>query len=477
MTLWSRLLQRSDDPRSALPGPRTPALIQLLEWVDRPYPMLSRCAARYGTPFKLDMTALPPALLPAPRRVDGVLRPAMGDFRLIMLDDPAHLRAIFTANPDTLYAGVGNRLLRPVVGRHSLLLLDGARHLRHRRMLLPPLHGDRMLAYGELVAAITRRLVAGWRVGETIAAQDTTQEISMQVIIEAVFGLRGESGRRFEEAVTRFTEATTGAMLFLSPLRRDLGRFSPGGRFLEARERTRALIMETIAARRRDPEAATREDILSLLLAVRDENGEPLGDDELHDELITLLIAGHETTASALAWALHFIGATAGVQERLQQGLVAAGGDLNAIAHDPYLDAVCKESLRLYPIVPIVVRVAQVPFELGGVTYLPGTAFAPCIYLTHRRPDLYPEPERFRPERFLERKLGPYEFLPFGGGVRRCIGMAFALYEMKIVLATICGELELEVPPGPAPRPVRRNVTLGPAGGAPIRVRRRRALR
>jgi cytochrome P450 len=298
------------------------------------------------------------------------------------------------------------------------------------------------------------------------------QEIALRVILRAVFGL--DEGERFEQLrqllgslLDALGSPLSSTLLFFPSLRKDWGRFSPWGRFLQIKGQVKQLLYDEIRQRREEGDFS-RTDILSLLLSARDEAGEAMTDDELHDELMTLLTAGHETTASALTWALYWIHYLPEVQQRLLQELetVDSQADLMEIARLPYLSAVCSETLRIYPIAPgTFIRVLQSPMEIAGYQFPAGTALMPSIYLIHQREDIYPEPKCFKPERFLERQYSPYEYFPFGGSNRRCIGAALAQLEMKLVLATIVSRYQLALTHTRPIKPVRRGLTLAPPAG------------
>ncbi len=432
------------------PGPSTLPLLQTRAWLREPFPFLDRCRAEHGHTFSLRLFGYAP---------------------MVMTGDPALVHAVFTGDPAVLLAGKGNDVLVPFLGEHSLLTMDGPRHARDRRLMTPPFHGQRMRAYGAAIQAATRKAVAGWGPGE-LPTHATLQAVSLEVILRAVFGIE-EEARLAESgaALAELLERTTPALLFLGFLRKDLGPWSPWGRYLRQRAEAERIVGGEVRRRRDTP----GEDILSLLLAARDEAGAALSAEELYGELVTLLIAGHETTANALAWALGWLGSERAVHDRLVAEIDGADADPEALAKLPYLGAFCNEVLRLHPVFPIVRRVLGAPWSLGPWELPEGVSVAPCIHLVHTREDLYPEPRRFRPERFLERTYGASEFIPFGGGARRCIGAAFALYEMKIALATILRTVRLGDMPAPVPE--RRNLAIAPAGGARIRILERRTAR
>jgi cytochrome P450 len=400
------------------------------------------------------------------------LRPAP-DRELVVTADPEAVKLVFTGDPNLLYAGEGNVTLAPLLGPGSVLLLDGEEHLRHRRLLLPPFHGERMRAYGAMMEEVAVRRVAEWPSGREFAALPSMQALTLEVIMRAVFGF-DDAGRRerIGGPLRRLLDAVASRprVLALVLTAGRNGPLSPWRRFAVLRERADELLYGEIAARRRDAheDGEGGDDIFSLLLAARDPDGRPLTDSELRDELMTLLLAGHETTATALAWTFERLIRSPHVLDRL----IAA----EAAGDESYLDAVIKESLRLRPVVPAVVRRLQAPMELGGWELPAGVNIAPSIYLIHRRPDLYPDPLEFRPERFLDDPPGTYEWIPFGGGVRRCLGASFATFEMKIVIRAVLASRRLHPRRGARPEGVtRRAITFAPTRGGRIRADRPRS--
>ena len=431
-------------------------MLQTFRYARDAYGYLAAMQRKYGDPFTI------PAL-------NGTL---------VITGDPRYVQQIFSADPDT-FSPFGAGAIEPVTGSNSLLLLSGIRHRRERKLLVPPFHGARMRAYGETIREAALAGMASWRTGQPFAMQDTTQWISLEVIVRAVFGV--QDAARIEAvraAIIELVAAAVPSLLFFTWLRRPWGGLGPYNRFARARSRLDALIFGEVAARRARPDVVG-EDILSLLFAARDEDGRGMSDQELRDELMTLLFAGHETTGVALAWACYWLHRDPAALERLRAEVDALGDapEPEAIAKLSYLDAVCNEVLRLHPIVPDVPRMLARPFELAGYSLAPPYGVAAATTLVHRREELYPEPDRFRPERFLERRFSPFEFLPFGGGHRRCIGAAFATYELKIVLATFLRHARLELAEAGEVAPARRNVVIGPATGVRMTLRERRGLR
>jgi cytochrome P450 len=428
------------------PGPDLAPALQMVRWIRNPFRLLDESHERFGDTFTLRL-------------------PPFG--AMVLFSDPEAVKEVFALGPDEGHAGKANFVLKPFVGQHSVLLLDGAEHLRQRKMMLPSFHGERMQAYGLSMIALAHDSMDRWPVGKTFAVHRPMQSVTLQVIVRTVFGV--EEGPRFYElsdVLTRTLDAGTWPGLLLPFLQRDLGPYSPWGRFVRLQRRGGEILRNEIR-RGRERGTAGRADVLAMLLDARDEAGRPLTEDEVHDELITLLAAGHETTATSLAWALRWILPDRGLVARLRDEIESAEGDPARIAKLELLDATVKEALRLQPIIPIVGRVLQQPMTIGGRDLAAGTLVAPAVYLVHQRTSLYPEPRRFRPERFLAFKPGPSEWLPFGGGLRRCIGAAFATYEMKMVLASMLPRVDARLADERV-RTSRRGITLAPAGGLPI---------
>lgn len=431
-------------------GPKTLPFLQLIQWIANPLALLETSQQRYGDPFTLRLGSFAP---------------------LVFFSNPQAIQEIFTAQPDQFDTGRANGILQPLVGDQSLLLLDGDRHQRQRRLLAPPFHGDRMKSYGQLICDITSLVISQWTIGEPFAVRSSMQDISFRVILQAVFGLNeGQRCEQLKQLLPAMLDVAgsplSSSLLFFRILQQDLGAWSPWGHFVRQRQQIDEILYAEIAERRQQTDSS-RTDILSLLMSARDQNDQPMTDTELRDELMTLLTAGHETTASALSWALYWIHSLPDVHHKLLQELDAFDdADLSGIAKLPYLSAVCQETLRIYPIAMLAfARIVKSPFQFMGYDLEPNTLLAPCIYLTHHREDLYPDPKLFKPERFLERQFSTYEYLPFGGGNRRCIGVALALFEMKLVLATILSRSQLQLVENSQVKPMRRGVTLAPSGG------------
>ena len=431
-------------------GPKSPPLVQTLQWMTHPLEFLDDCDHRYGDVFTV-------------RRNND--RPD------VYLSNPQAIQEVLTTNPEQFDSGLRNGLLQTLLGQHSisLSLLERDRHQRQRRLLMPPFHGERMRAYGQLICDITEQVMSQWMIDKPFSVRSSMQEIAMRTILSTVFGLH--EGQRFEQLrqllsslLNSIGSPLSSSLIFFRSLQRDLGGWSPWGRFLRHKQQIDQLLYAEIRQRRKQPDPS-RTDILSLLMSARDEVGQLMTDVELRDQLMTLLLAGHETTASALAWALYWVEQLPEVRNKLLRELdtLAPNSDPNTIARLPYLTAVCQETLRIYPIALISSpRIVKSPLKLMGYQFEPGTALIPCIYLTHHRKELYPEPKQFKPERFLERQFSAYEYLPFGGGNRHCIGSAFAQFEMKLVLAKILSCYHLVLADRRPVKPVRRGFTLAP---------------
>ncbi len=417
------------------PGPRLPRHLLGSWWLLREHDLLGRCRRRYGEVFSLNMWPL------------GFM---------VVVADPDEVKRIFTGDPDVFHAGEGNAVTEPVAGPESVLLLDGEPHLQRRKLMLPPFHGERLGVYGDLIAEITDQQIEGWQPDTEFAIHPAMQAITLSVILRAVLGVE-DAARRAE--LERLMPRLINSPALLWPfLQYDLGPHSPWRRFLALRDRIDVLLFEEIQFKRDDPDLAEREDILSLLLQARDEQGEPMGDSELRDQLVTLLLAGHETSATALAWAFERLLRTPAVLERLRTKLTEGDGE--------YLDCVIKETMRSRPIIGQAIRRLSAPISVAGYNVPAGTFLVASTILLHSDPRLYPEPQTFRPERFEDGRTDPYSWIPFGGGVRRCLGASFAMLEMRIVLRRVLERCELSAPDSRPERARRRFVTYPPDRGA-----------
>ena len=398
----------------------------------------------------------------------------------VVISNPQAIKEIFTAPLEQFEIGKGNASLSFLLGDNSLLLMDGEPHQQRRRLLMPSFHGEYLQTYAQQIYEITQQVTNQWQVGKPFRVRADMQEITLRVILRVVFGL--DSGERYEQLrrllsslLDSISSPLSSSLLFFSFLQKDWGPLSPWGRFLRLKQQVKQLLYEEIRDRREQNQSG--DDILSLLITAQDSSGESMSDEEIHDELMTLLVAGHETTASALVWALYWVHYLPEVHEELGQELNSLGDRTNplAVTRLPYLGAVVAETLRIYPIVAgTFTRICQSPMELMGYRFEAGTAFVASIYSTHQREELYPQPKQFRPERFLERQYSPYEYLPFGGGNRRCLGAALALMEMKLALATIVSRFQLTLPNKRPLKPVRRGLTVAPPGNFQMAVHSRR---
>ena len=416
------------DALTALPpGPRTPSALQTAIWFGNAQWMLRQCAARFGDTFRLRI---------------------LNEGTWVVLSHPDHVKQVFTGDPRVYHAGEGNQILLPVLGEHSVLLLDESTHLEQRKLLLPPFHGKRMERYGELMAQIAGAEIESWPRDEPYRLRPRMQALTLEIILRAVFGLaEGERLLRLRAELRRLLDMVTNPRMMIFPALLGPQRLVRMKLFQRDIARMDGPIYEEIAERRRASDLAERDDILSLLLQARHEDGTPMSDVELRDELLTLLVAGHETTATALAWAVERLIRHPEKLDRLTEETRAGETE--------YLDAVVTETLRLRPVISVVARRLTEPVEIGGWELPAGVTVTPSIYLVHRRPDVYPEPERFLPERFIDNPPGTYTWIPFGGGVRRCLGGAFAQFEMRVVLAELVRRLRLE-PVRAEPEPVKR---------------------
>ena len=433
-------------------GPKAAPALQMFQWIGTPFSFMQSCRLRYGESFTI--------------RLSRSFGP------LVLFSHPEALQTILTNDDAKLFESPGslNLTLELITGAQSVFGLSGEEHRRARQLLMPSFHGERMRSYGELIRQIAGQVLDEYEPGRPFLAREPMQRTSLRVILRAVFGLNeGPRYQRLEKLLERLLDGlgnpVSASILFLPSVRQDLGPWSPWGKFIRNRKQIDDLIYEEIGDRRRS-NGAQRDDILTLLMSARDEAGQGLSDAELRDELMTLLIAGHETTATALTWALYWIHRLPSVRQRLLEEIKSLNDnfDPNVVFKLPYLTAVCSETLRIHPVALLTfARIARSRVTLTGVTLDPGTLVAGCIYLAHRRPEVFSDPEKFNPDRFLERHYSPYEFLPFGGGVRRCIGMAFAQFEMKLVLCAILSRFDLALADGRPVRQQRRGLVSGPS--------------
>jgi cytochrome P450 family 110 len=441
--------------RELPPGPSRPALLQTLAWIRRPLELLDDCRRRFGHRFTLRF---------------------VGDRDYVLISRVDDVKAFFQMPPEAFASAQAN--MRPFVGEYSLFVLDGERHRRHRRLIGPPLRGERLHAYARLIGELTEAEVRSWPEGREFPIVASMRDLTLRLIVRAVFGIRAdESTRRATELIHGLTSGPTALLAFIPALHRDLGPRSPWGRFLRLREQLSSLLADEIERARRD--AAGREDILAKLTQEGLAEGDPLSDEEIIGELLTLLAAGHETSTATLAWAFQWILADPVLEDRLTAEIRAAwsGGPLShaALEQMPLLEATVLETLRMVPIVPIVPRLCARELTLGDLTVPAGTYLTACAYLTQNDPEVHADPQVFRPERFLGRRPSPFELYPFGGGHRHCIGAAFALYEVRAILAAVLGRTRLARSDRRPQRIGRSGITVTPAQGTPVRLLARTA--
>jgi cytochrome P450 len=423
------------------PGPRVPGAMQLLATWKRPAASLERLRQKYGSRITVQLPFQPP---------------------FVILSDPEEIKQLFTAAPEVLHPGEGARVLEPLIGSNSVILLDEGAHLEQRKLLLPAFHGEKMAALTGLMEELTERELDSWPTGRSVALHPHLQRLTLEIILRAVFGL--EQGRRLDELrdlLTQVLAFSENPLSVLPALQRISGWFGPMKRFQRARARADSLIFDLIDERRREGEAGTG-DVLGMLLEARHEDGSPMSAQELRDELMTALVAGHETTASQLAWGFERLAREPQVLDRLRA------------EDDEYLMATIHEILRLRPVLPNAEpRLTKHPVKIGDFEYPPGVALLASAYLVHHDPSIYPEPHAFRPERFVDKAPGTYTWIPFGGGRRRCLGASFALQEMKIVIRAVLERFELEPAGTGREQTARRSITFSPSGGASVILRER----
>jgi cytochrome P450 len=444
----------------------TPALFQMFNWIADPLSYLSNNAKLHGDIIEAQFINFPP---------------------FILIGNPQMVQEVFNADIKLFDIGKGNKIMQPLLGEYSVIMQEGEQHQKQRKLMVPAFHGDRMRGYGKLICDIAISVFSENLNAGVLPVRPLMQEITLRVILEAVFGISdqiedSEKRTRYHELKRLLTLVLEGlssplkvSFLFFPFLQKDIGTWSPWGQFLERSRQIDKLIFAEIQSRRDEPEQVSqnRTDILSMLMATKDEAGESLSNVELRDDLMTLLVAGHETTASALSWAFYWVHHQSEVLDKLGKELAELGEnpDPNAVFQLPYLTAVCNETLRIYPVGMLTFpRVVRSPMQIMGYDFEAGTFLAPCIYIIHNREDIYPEPHKFRPERFLERQFSPYEFFPFGGGSRRCLGNIFAQFEMKLVLATILTKFKLTLVNNSPIKPVRRGLTIAPSDHLSIKI-------
>jgi cytochrome P450 family 110 len=428
----------------------SPPWWQLINWIADPLGFQDRYSRKYGDIFTIKLSGL-------------------GSF--VVISHPQTIQEIFSQE-SKFDVGRGNELAEPFLGQNSLMLIDGDRHRRERKLLMPPFHGERLQTYAKLTCLITEQVASQWQVGQRFVARTVMQEISLEMILQIVFGLsEGERYEQLKPLLTDWIDVTgsplRASMIFLRFLQQDWGMWTPWGQMKQLQRRIYDLFQAEIEERRtRGNEERT--DVLSLMMAARDEDGQAMTDEELRDELLTILFAGHETTATTLAWAFYQVHQRLDVRDKLIKELdsLEENSSPMEIAQLPYLTAVCQETLRMYPILPVLFsRIAKSPIKIAGYLFDAETNLMPSIYLVHYREDLYPNAQQFNPERFLERQYSASEYFPFGSGGRRCLGYALAQLEIKLVLATILSQYQLALAEDKPVKLKRRGLTLAPTGG------------
>ena len=449
----------SSSDRKLPPTVKAPAFVGMIRALLDQFGTLERYQQKYGEIYYTRKSSLLPPY--------------------VIFSNPQGIERVFNADPSLFEVGTtqSTEPVRVLLGDNSLVLLDGVAHRRQRKLLMPPFHGERMKSYGQTMVEVTEEVIASWKVGQTICIRDYTQEISLQVILKTIFGLDG--GTKYDRLkeilvdwLAIFDSTLNSFFLFFPALQKDLGALTPWSKFLKQKRAIKEILQAECDRRRQNPDALGK-DILSLLLEARYEDGQPMSDAEIQDELMTMLFAGHETTASSIAWSFYWLHRLPTVGQKLQTELnsLPQNTQFTDLAKLPYLNAVVSETLRLNPVVPVIGRQLKEPFELMGYHLEAGTLLFLSLYLTHQREDIYPEPKKFKPERFIEREYSPYEYLPFGGGNRRCLGYAFALFEMKLVLATVLSRVELELLDNRPLKSARRGFTFTPEGGVKMKVK------
>jgi cytochrome P450 len=426
---------------STPPGPRWPAIVQTMAWWTRPLPFFERCRDRYGSRFTIALLATPP---------------------FVHITDPGEIREVFTAPPEVLHPGEGARILEPVVGSNSVILLDEAPHLEQRRLMLPAFHGERMQRLTGLVTEVTEREVASWPREQPVALHGRLQQLTLEIILRAVFGLDpGPRLERLRALLTRIIEMGATPIGLVPVLQRDLGPGSPGRIFNRVKERIDDELRDLVDERRAAGE--DRDDILAMLLLAKHEDDTPMSFEEIRDELMTALVAGHETTASQLAWTFTALAREPGVVRELCR-------EIDAGDEDAYLMATIHESMRRRPVLPNAEpRLTKQTFQTEQWTYPEGVVLGVNAYLVHHDPAIYPDPYAFRPERFLDEGPGTYTWIPFGGGRRRCLGASFAILEMKAVLRAVLRRDEVRpAADGGVEISRRRSITISPKAGARV---------
>ena len=426
------------------PGPASPRWRQTSRWMFHPIEFMESCRDRYGSMFTL-------GLGPAGHHV-------------VMVADPALAKGVLAGDPAVFRAGDTNGLFRPVVGSNSILLLDGDRHLQQRRILLPGMGASHAAQFADQVREITQAHIAEWKPGQRVKLHEEMEAISFASIMRVVFGDSSpDSHAELRRLIPEMMDRCDSPFTLIPWFRKELAGSSPYARLMRLVDEIDAVLFETIGERRADPMTQVRDDIVSLLLRASHEDGSGLTDREIRDEVLTMIMAGYETTTSACAWALERL-------IRAPEQLRRLTAEIEGGTKDEYLDAVIKETLRARPVVPVVARHLSAPAELGGYSIPAASTLMVSIYLIHTDPETYPEPDAFRPERFLDGTPDGAEWIPFGGGVRRCLGARFAELEMKVVLTQVLAAAQLRPVRAASASVKRKRFTLAPDDGAVAQV-------
>lgn len=442
------------------PGPRLSPFLQSVRYMLGPYQSIAANRRRFGNTFTIQPMSQP---------------------RMVVFSDPDAIREIFTAEPGELVGGeAAAPLLGPILGWNSMVVLDGDRYLRNRRLMMPPLHQERMPLYFREVVRIADQAADQWPLSRTFNIHKEIRKIVLEVFLRTIFGLEGDKlaqVRSLQGRILEMADSPFAGFIFLPSLRMKLGGHSPWSKFLRLRGEMASILSQEIVRCRREADP-TRIDVLSLLVAARDETGVAMTEQELFDEMFTLLMAGIETTTTSLVWLFYHLLARPEVMAKVRAEVDAVAGRDGRLTPQhvlklDYLDAVIKESARLNPVTTDVARVLKRPKKIGGLDLPAGAGVSAGIYLVHHRPDVWPDPERFDPDRFIEARPDPYTFFPFGGGERRCLGAAYSTYVMKIVVTHILSRLTMRLAPEYRMHPAFHAITIAPSGGTPVIVDRR----
>jgi cytochrome P450 len=441
-------------------GPTMPKWLQMAKFMRKPIEYFDECRAKYGTTFTLRLPGQPP---------------------YVVVCDPADIKKLFiNSSTKQLHTGeINGSVFKPVLGSFSLLTLDGEKHLQHRKLMLPPFHGERMQMYGEIMAKMADKQMQHWRAGNKVNLFNEMRDVTFNIILSAVFGM-DEDNIRFKPLETALRKllatikSTFGLItLLFKPLQIHLGPLTPWTKIIKLRKQVDEILFAEIAARRQT-NLTDRVDILSMLLQAKDENDVPMPNQEIRDEMLTLLIAGHETTATAIAWSFYRILSDRNVLEKIHTEInTFAINDaelINNVNKLTYVDAAIKETFRMMPVIPYMARLTKTDYEVNQYTVPTDVAIIPCAYLAHNEISYWSEPQKYNPDRFVNSTETPYTFLPFGGGMRRCIGAAFAQYEMKIVLAKVLREINLTLPKNYQPKLVRKGIVIAPHDGVTVTI-------